>query len=120
MYLFSFEKLEVWNDARILAKMVYEITASFPTTEKYGLTNQMNRAAISVVSNIAEGTSRKTANDKARFMHIAFGSLIELLSQLIIVKDLGWLDEERYENGRSQIEKVANKLNALEKAYLRK
>lgn len=101
MYLFSFEKLEVWSDARSLVKMVYEITAGFPTTEKFGLINQMNRAAVSVASNIAEGSARITANDKARFMHIAFGSLMELFNQLIIAGDFGWVSEEQMIRGRS-------------------
>jgi four helix bundle protein len=120
MYLFSFEKLEVWNDARVLVKMIYEITAGFPASEKFGLINQMNRASVSVASNIAEGSARITANDKARFMHIAFGSLMELLNQLIIAGDFGWVSEEQMIRARSQVEKVANKLNALEKAYLSK
>jgi len=120
MYLFSFEKLEVWKDTRVLVKMIYGLTEGFPSSEKFGLINQMNRAAVSVASNIAEGSARVSAKDKAKFMHIAFGSLMELLNQLIIAGDFGWVNEEQLKNGRSQIEKVANKLNALEKAYLSK
>ncbi len=116
MYTYSFEKLEVWHDARALAKMIYEITSVFPSSEKFGLTNQMNRAVVSVVSNIAEGSARKTAADKERFVHISFGSLMELLSQLIIASDFGWVEEKRLKDGRSQIERVGNKLNALAKA----
>ena len=118
MYLFSFEKLEVWNDARALVKMIYKLTEGFPSSEKFGLINQMNRAAVSVASNIAEGSARISAKDKSRFMHIAFGSLMELLNQLIIAGDFGWVNEDQMISGRSQIEKVANKLNALEKAFL--
>lgn len=119
MYLFSFEKLEVWKDARTLAKMVYELTACFPKSEVYGLVSQMNRSVISISSNIAEGSGRLKPNDKARFMHIAFGSLMELLNQLIISNDLGWTSEEKLLDVRAQIEKVANKLNALEKVLLK-
>jgi four helix bundle protein len=119
MYIFSFEKLEVWNDSRELVKMIYGITTSFPNSEKYGLANQMNRAVISVSSNIAEGSGKMQSKDKARFIHISFGSLMELLNQLIIASDFGWIVPEQYQMIRSQIEKVANKLIALEKAWVK-
>jgi four helix bundle protein len=80
----------------------------------------MNRAALSVASNIAEGSARITPNDKARFLHIAFGSLMELLNQLIISSDLGWVEEAELTTLRTQIEKVANKINALRKVTLSK
>lgn len=119
MYLFSFEKLEVWNDSKELVKMIYGITTTFPNSEKYGLANQMNSSVVSVSSNIAEGSGKIQSKDKARFIHIAYGSLMELLNQLIIASDFGWLAPEQYLLIRSQIEKVANKLIALEKAWVK-
>lgn len=119
MYIFSFEKLEVWNDARELVKLIYEATKNFPNSEKYGLANQMNSSVVSVSSNIAEGSGKIQSKDKARFIHIAYGSLMKLLNQLIIASDFGWLAPEQYLLIRSQIEKVANKLIALEKAWVK-
>ena len=102
-----------------MAKDVYKITEGFPNSEKFGLTSQLRRASISVASNIAEGTSRKTNKDKAYFTTISFSSLMEVLNQMIIAKDLGYVDDEDYTELRKQIEKVANKLNALRRSQLR-
>ncbi len=66
MYLYSFEKLEVWKCSVELSKSIYELTKAFPETEKFGLTNQLRRASISIASNLAEGTSRNTNKDKAQ------------------------------------------------------
>jgi len=71
-YLFSFEKLNVWVDAKELVKTIYNITKYFPSEEKFGLTNQLRRASISVSSNLAEGTSRNTNKDKITFYNNSF------------------------------------------------
>jgi len=117
---FSFEKLEVWQDARKLANMIYEHTKSYPDNEKFGLTNQMRRAAISVSSNIAEGSSRTSTKDQAHFYQMAFSSLMELLNQVIISHDLNYLNEPEELAYHSQIEKIANKINALRKSAINK
>jgi four helix bundle protein len=114
---YSFEKLEVWNDARELTKMVYSITRTFPDDEKFGITNQMRRSAISVSSNIVEGSYRVTGKDKSNFMTIAYSSLMELLNQSIASLDLKYITENQYVEIRDQIEKVSNKLNALTKYF---
>ena len=67
MYIFSFEKLKVWQDAIQLSKEVYKITSTFPNDEKFGLVSQMRRATNSIAANLAEGTSRNTNKDKAHF-----------------------------------------------------
>ena len=85
-YIFSFEKLNVWQLSLTFANDIYKITKSFPVEERYGLTNQLRRASISIASNLAEGSSRSNRNDKARFTQIAFGSLMEVLCQLTIAK----------------------------------
>jgi four helix bundle protein len=118
-YTFSFEKLKVWIDSKELVKAIYLITKEFPSEEKFGLTNQLRRASISVASNLAEGTSRETHKDKARFTTIAYSSLMEVLNQLIIAKELGFIDAVNYQSLRKTIEKIANKLNALRKAQLK-
>jgi len=114
---YSFEKLEVWQDCRILTKQIYQITKKFPEDERFGLTNQIRRSVISVSSNIVEGSYRTTNKDKANFMNIAYSSLMELLSQLILSKDLEYLTDNILSDLREQIEKISNKLNALTKYF---
>lgn len=114
---YSFEKLEVWHDSRTLTKMIYTITKGFPDEEKFGLTNQMRRAAISVSSNIVEGSYRSTGKDKSNFMTFAYSSLMELLNQTIASLDLNYINEDQYNEIRKQIEKVSNKLNSLTKYF---
>lgn len=77
-YQFSFEKLEVWQMARKLAVRIYKQTQSFPNEEKYGLTSQIRRSALSIGSNIAEGSTRASAKDQAHFTTVAYGSLMEV------------------------------------------
>ena len=113
---YSFERLEVWKKSRLLVKEIYQITGPFPKEEKYGLTNQIRRAIVSVSSNIAEGSTRQTNKDKARFYEIAFGSLIEVLNQLIIATDLEFLSGAELNNIRPHIEEVGRMLNALHKS----
>ena len=117
-YTFSFEKLNVWTDSKELVKHIYLITSDFPSEEKFGLTNQLRRASISIASNLAEGTSRNTNNDKAHFTTIAFSSLMEVLNQLIIAKELNFIKDKDYQDLRSKIEKMSNKLNALRKSQI--
>ncbi len=117
-YLFSFEKLNVWIDSKELIKTIYVISRKFPKEEKFGLISQLRRASISVASNIAEGTSRATRKDKAHFSTIAFSSLMEVLNQIIIAKELNYISDKDYELLRKQIEKVSNKLNALRNSQL--
>ena len=105
MKVYSFEKLDCWQHARQLAVWTYKSTKHFPSEEKFGIISQMRRAAISVASNIAEGTSRKTAKDQSHFSTIAYSSTIELLNDLIISNDLGYLANENYSEGRDLIEK---------------
>jgi four helix bundle protein len=84
--MFNFEKLDVWNDAIAFADSVYTITRAFPDDERFGLTSQMRRAAVSISSNLAEGSSRSSRPDYSRFIEIATGSLYEVVSQSVISK----------------------------------
>ena len=110
---YSFEKLRVWQAARLLAKQVYLATAKFPRSELYGLTSQCNRAALSVAANLAEAASRQSRKDQARFSEIAYGSLAELACLLILAKDVGVLSENYDTDLRGVIEHVSVQLNAL-------
>lgn len=98
---FSFEKLIVWQKARKLVVAVYQALEDFPGKEKYGLSSQISRAAVSITANIAEGSVRFSQKEKARFYEIAFGSAIEVLSHLIISKELGYIKEEQIGNIQS-------------------
>ena len=113
MYVYSFEKLEVWKEAKELAKSIYVLTSKFPETEKFGLVAQLRRAAISVCSNIAEGSARNSFKDKSHFTTMAFGSSVEILNQLILSFELNFISENDYLELRHQIEGITNKLNAL-------
>jgi four helix bundle protein len=95
--MFGFEKLEVWQKAIEFADLVYSSTRGFPADERFGLTNQMRRAAVSVSSNIAEGSSRISRKDFARFIEIATGSVFEVVSQSFIGRNQGFLSEELFQ-----------------------
>lgn len=116
MKIYSFEKLECWQSARKLAGWTYRATKLFPDYEKFGLVSQMRRAAISIASNIAEGTSRKTSKDQAHFSTIAYSSTVELLNDLLIAQDLNFLSEELYVEGRELIENQTLLIAGLRKS----
>jgi len=118
-YEFGFEKLLVWQKAKDLAVDLYRETQTFPTEEKFGLTSQIRRAGISVPSNLAEGSARKSNKDKAHFTTMSFGSLTETLNHLLIAKDLSFLEESSYLSLRVKIEEVGRMLTALRTAQLR-
>lgn len=119
MYTYPFEKLEVWRLSKRLVVDIYKITGKFPTEERFGLVNQMRRAAVSISSNLAEGSGRNTAKDQAYFYNIAYSSLMELLNQLLIAFDLKWIEEEELNRLRSEIEVISVKINALRKSILK-
>jgi len=109
----NFEELEVWQKARVLARDIYKETRSFPREEMFGLTSQMRRAAISIVSNIAEGKGRGSRGAYRSFLIFARGSALELEAQLIIANDLEFLSAA---NAQPLIEKateVARMINGI-------
>lgn len=117
-HVYPFEKLRVWQSARTLIKDVYRATNSFPRTELYGLTSQTNRAAVSVVANLAEGSSRTSRKDQAHFSQIAYGSLMELACLLVVAVDLEILSQDREARLRDEIEAISRQLNALRSTQL--
>ncbi|MEX2596475.1 MAG: four helix bundle protein [Salibacteraceae bacterium] len=116
MKVYSFEKLDVWNKAADFVCELYKVTRKFPSEEKYGLTSQLRRAAVSIASNIAEGSSRKSKKDQSRFYVIAYSSTIEVINQLIIAKRLEYLQQEEYENLRKQMEEITGLIGGLHKS----
>ena len=114
---YGFEKLEVYQDARIYVRQVYLLTSTFSEKEKYGLCSQLQRAAVSIVSNIVEGTSRASNKEKERFIEIAYGSLLETFCQFQIAVDLDYIQQPQLDELQIQIDKIANKLSALKHSY---
>ena len=112
-YVFSFEKMRMWTDVKMYVKTVYGITKNYPHHETYGLQSQLQRAAVSVASNIAEGLSRKTDKEQLRFVEIAYSSLIETYAQLVISKELGYIEKSQLAQIKNEVFKISNQLNAL-------
>lgn len=116
--MFNFEKLDVWHKAIEFADGVYSVTKAFPADERFGLTNQMRRAAVSISSNIAEGTSRSSRTDYARFVELATGSLFEVVSQSVISKRQGFLSEADYIRLYTAAEEQSRMLSGLRRSLL--
>ena len=117
---FAFEKLRVWQDSRAFVTRIYLLTKEFPKEERYGIVNQIRRAAISISSNIAEGSSRKSSKDQSHFYQIAYSSLMEVLNQVIICLDLTYISEDNYNSLRSDIESLSYQISQLRKSALSK
>jgi four helix bundle protein len=109
----SFRDLVVWQRARELAGLLYQLTQRFPREETYGLTAQLRRAGISIVSNIAEGSGRGTRSDYRGFLRIARGSALEVQSQLLIAQDLGFGDRVQIARAEQITEEISRMLWAI-------
>ena len=114
--MFSFEKLEVWQKTREFLKEIYKITTIFPKEEQFGLSQHIRKSAISVLSNIAEATSRFGDDDFRRFIEIGIGSLYETISQLFIALDNSYLDKSNFERLYKDAEVIAKMLSKLSKS----
>jgi four helix bundle protein len=116
--MFNFEKLEVWQKAIDFADIIYSETRSFPSEERFGLTNQMRRAAVSISSNIAEGSSRMSKADFARFIEIGTGSVFEVVSQSFIAKRQSFLAAEAFAKIYAAAEEESRMLSGLRRSLL--
>ncbi len=112
-YMFTFEKLETWHKAIDFADMVYSVAKGFPGDERFGLTSQMRRAAVSISANIAEGSSRFSKHDFARFLEIATGSVFEVVSQSFIARKQGFLNEAEFKQLYVAAEEQGRMLSGL-------
>jgi four helix bundle protein len=101
-----FKDLEMWKQSRIFCSDIYAITSTFPDEEKFGLTNQLRRASVSIPSNIAEGASRSSNKDFSRFLELAIGSAYEVETQLLISGDLGFIERENLAVLCSKLESI--------------
>jgi four helix bundle protein len=115
MKQFRFQKLEVWQQARLLNRKVYSLSRSFPSHEVYALTSQIRRASVSISSNIAEGSGRNSDADFAHFLEIAYGSLMEVISQLFLAIDEGYITQGQIEEITADADMLASQLVALSK-----
>jgi four helix bundle protein len=108
--------MDTWNEAIAFADIAYRLTRAFPPEERFGLTNQMRRAAVSISSNLAEGCSRSSKADYARFVEIATGSVFEVVSQATIGRNQGFLNPSDYEQLYCAAEKQSRMLSGLKKS----
>ncbi len=105
--------MNAWKEAHCLVLIVYKTTREFPKEERFSLTDQMRRAAISITSNVAEGFSKRSTKEKIRFYSIAKGSNSELQSQTLIARDLDYLDKEEFNKLANQSVKTNKLLSGL-------
>ncbi len=111
----SFTDLEAWREAHKLVLMIYRVTEKFPRKEIFCLVSQMRRAVISISSNIAEGFSRNTTGEKCQFYGMASGSLTELQNQLLVVRDIKYIENNEFNTIAKQTISVAKLINGLKR-----
>lgn len=116
----SFTQLRSWQNARVLAVNMYRLTEKFPSSEKFGLSSQIQRSAVSVAANIAEGFSRSGSREKANFYSIALGSLTETLSHAYIAHDLGFITAKELELLEERVTDLHKMINGLIKSAQRR
>jgi four helix bundle protein len=109
----NFKELKVWQNARALVKEIYLCTNNFPSEERYGLISQMRRSAVSIPSNIAEGSGRRTDKDFVYFLNVSLGSAYELQTLLFLSQDLELLNTERTESLNSSLEEIQKMIYGL-------
>ena len=109
----NYRNLMVWQNSRKLVKQIYDLTGKFPSEEKFGLANQIQRAAVSIPSNIAEGYGRNSDKEMIRFLSIAKGSLYEVETQLYIAIDLNYLSEKETQPVMEQCNEIGKMITGL-------
>lgn len=116
----TFRDLDAYKEAKKLVKEVCRLLKGFPKEEQYALCDQLRRAAISVTSNIAEGSGRVSYKEKIHFLEISYGSLMEVLSQMDIAMDLGYITEEEFNNFEVMEDKVGSLISDLRSYFGKK
>lgn len=110
---FRFEKLNIWQDARKFVGEIYKVTGKFPSAERFGLTDQLRRAAISIALNIAEGSDRKSDVDFRRFLRTSIGSINEVVTSLYLALDQKYLLQSDFDRLYQRANELAKRTNAL-------
>lgn len=118
--VFGYRKLIAYQKGKEIIKRTYKLLKKFPAEEKYAMCDQLRRASVSITSNIAEGTNRFSVKDKAHFVEMAYGSLMEVSSQFEIAEDLGYISNEDRLSMDKLIEEEARLLSGLKKSYASK
>lgn len=113
MKLSSYKELIVWQKSMELARLVYAATKQYPKEEIYGLTSQVRRAAVSIPSNIAEGYARKSRKEYLQFYSIAYGSTLELETQLILAHDFGYVNDDSFLSIQKLVDEVSRMLHSM-------
>ena len=116
----NYKELEVWQRGVDLAVQVYQITRTFPAEEKFGLISQIQRAAISIPANIAEGWGRGSTKEYIQFLRIARASLMELETHLILASRLGYIRGDQLQPFQQEVETLGKRINSLIQSLLRK
>ncbi|PJJ48754.1 four helix bundle protein [Hymenobacter chitinivorans] len=111
-----FRELKIWHKAMLITKLTYQCSAAFPSDERFGLTSQIRRAAVSIPSNIAEGSGRGSVKDFSQFLSIATGSAYELETQLILAAEFGYLDETRLQSVLDELAELQRMLYGFQKS----
>lgn len=109
----NFREFNVWQDGRNFVSLIYDETDNFPIDERFGLTSQLNRAAVSIILNIAEGASRKSEKDFARFLEISIGSAFEVETILLISTDRQLIKQEVADSLIEQVHSIQRRLNSF-------
>ena len=109
----NYKELKVWQKSYELCLMIYRITTTFPNEERYGLTSQIRRSAVSIPSNIAEGYGRKTTADYIRMLYISYGSVCELETRILLTGDLGFIEKGELGAAKKDIAEIERMLKAL-------
>jgi four helix bundle protein len=112
----NFKELKVWKAGIQLSKSIFTLTKTFPTDERFGLISQMNRAVVSIPSNIAEGCGRKSDKELHQFLNISLGSAFELETQLIIAREFGYLDDETLNTICNLVTEIQKMIYGLQKS----
>ncbi|HET7099456.1 MAG TPA: four helix bundle protein [Patescibacteria group bacterium] len=110
---FRFEKLQVWQESRVLIVDIYKLTLHFPKNEIFALTNQIKRAVVSIALNIAEGSDKKSDKEFVKFLRISLGSLEEVVTAMYVALDLKYLNEKDFNLVYNKLNLLASKINAL-------
>lgn len=114
---FGYRKLVAYQKAKEVVKHTYKLLKKFPKEEQYAMCDQLRRAAVSITSNIAEGMNRYSVKDKSHFLEMAYGSLMEVSSQMEIAEELGYISETDRQNMDVLVDEVARLISGLQKAF---
>jgi len=115
----NYKELKVWQKAYELCLRIYKVTTTFPKEERYGLTSQIRRAAVSIPSNIAEGYGRKSTGEYIQALYIAYGSQCELETQILLSGDLGFIESKTLRQLQERVEEVERMLKGLIKSLVK-